>query len=245
MASGLLSLQGVGKSYWRGQHELRVLGDLSLDVQPGEFAVVWGKRGAGKTTLLKIAAGLEAPDRGTVRFEEADLAGLSETDHARLMRERIAWVRRTGPRSELRMLDYVALPLLAARGQRGAYLGARDALARVRVSECAGQIWESLSDGERALVGIARGIVRAPRLLLIDDPTANLGVREREEIIELLRELAEETDVGVLMTAPDMPEMLGAHQMLSLSGGRLLGPPERPPDRPRNVIDFPSRERSA
>ena len=60
------------------------------------------------------------------------------------------------------------------------------------MAQCAGQRWESLSDGERALVAIAHGIARAPRLLLIDDPTANLGVREREEILLLLRSLVDE-----------------------------------------------------
>ena len=79
---------------------------------------------------------------------------------------------------------------------------------RVGMSECAGQRWDSLSDGERALIAIAHGIVRRPQLLLVDDPTANLGVREREEVIELLRALAEER-IGVLMTVPDMPAAMG------------------------------------
>jgi ABC-type lipoprotein export system ATPase subunit len=243
MDGPLLSLEAVSKSYWRGLHQLKVLADLSLEVRAGEFVVVWGKRGAGKTTLLKISAGLERPDHGNVRVENGDLAGLSETQHARLMRDRVGWVRRTGPRSELRMLDYVALPLLAGHGHRHAYARAREALARVHVSECAGQVWASLSDGERALVGIARGIVRRPGLLLVDDPTANLGVREREELIDLLRELAENTGLGVLMTVPDMPAMMAAHQMKALSGGRILAPPD-PDDGPGNVIDFRSRERA-
>jgi len=68
MGAALLSLQGVSKSYWRGHHELTVLSDLSLDVQPGELVAVWGRRGAGKTTLLRIAAGLETLDAGTVYF---------------------------------------------------------------------------------------------------------------------------------------------------------------------------------
>jgi ABC-type cobalamin/Fe3+-siderophores transport system ATPase subunit len=179
-----------------------------------------------------------------VRFEEGELAGMSETQHARLMRERIGWVRRSGPRSELRMLDYVALPLLPSYGHRSAYTRAREALARVGVGECARQAWESLSDGERALVGIARGIARAPSLLLVDDPTANLGVREREGLIALLRQLAEQEGIGVLMAVPDMPEVMGAHQIRALSGGRILAPPD-PPERSGNVIDFPSTERSA
>jgi ABC-type lipoprotein export system ATPase subunit len=243
MADALLRLEGVSKSYWRGPRELKVLNELSMEVRAGEFVVVWGKRGAGKTTLLRIAAGLETPDRGRVRFEDGDLASLSETQHASLMRERIGWMRRTGPQIELPMLDYVALPLLAAHRHREAYARAREALARVNVLDCAGQRWESLSDGERALVGLARGMVRTPSLLLADDPTTNLDVREREGVIELLRELAEERELGVLMSAPDMPEMMGAHRIGALSGGRLLAPPDPAP--PDNVIALRGRERSA
>jgi ABC-type lipoprotein export system ATPase subunit len=246
MGEALLRLEGVSKSYWRGVHEVKVLSDLTLEVRAGQFVVVWGKRGAGKTTLLRIAAGLETPDRGRVRFEGGDLAGLSETRHAALMRERIGWMRRAGPQVELPMLDYVALPLMATHRHSEAYTRARGAMARVNVGECAGQTWASLSDGERALVAIARGIVRQPSLLLGDDPTTNLGLREREQVIELLRELAEERNLAVLMTVPDMPEMMGAHQIEALSGGRLLAPPEAPgPPAADNVIAFRGRERSA
>jgi len=243
MTEVLLSLRGVSKSYWRGAHELRVLTDVSLEMSAGEFIAIWGKRGAGKTALLKVAAGLEVPDKGAVYFAGRDLVDLSEKDHARLMREQVGWVRRTGPRSDLTMLDYVALPLLVEHGQRHARARAYDALARVGMSECAGQRWGSLSDGERALVGIAHGIVRRPQLLLVDDPTANLSVREREDVNELLRSLTGE-GLAVLMTVPGMPAAMGSGEIKVLSSGRLLEQP-REPER-TNVIDFPAgRERSA
>ena len=229
----LLSLRGVGKSYWRGDSEVRVLTDVSLDVGAGEFVAVWGTRGSGKTTLLKLAARLESPDRGAVHFGGTDLATLSEAQHARLMLERIGWVRRTGPKSDLRMLDYVALPLLAEHGRRQAYARAGEAIERVGVSEHAGQRWDSLCDGERALIGIAHGIARAPRLLLVDDPTANLDVLERERVTELLRSLAEEEAIAVLMTVPDMAAAMRASQIASLGGGRLTGAPE-PPELPES-----------
>jgi ABC-type cobalamin/Fe3+-siderophores transport system ATPase subunit len=96
-------------------------------------------------------------------------------------------------------------------------------------------------------VAIAHGIARSPRLLLIDDPTANLGVREREEILFLLRALVEETKLAVLMTVPDMPTALRSHQLRALSGGRLLTPPPEAgdDDGEDNVIDFPGVQRSA
>ncbi len=246
MEGALLSLESVSKSYWRGPAEVRVLDGVSLELGAGDFVAIWGRRGAGKTTLLKIAAGLESPDRGTVRFAGEDLSTLSEKDHASNRRGRLGWVRRAGPRSDLSMLDYVALPLLVKHGRRDANRCAEAALRRVGVSQCAGQRWDSLSDGERALVAIAHGIAREPLLLLVDDPTANLGVREREETLQLLRSLVQEREISVLMTVPDMPAAFGSYELRALSNGRLLAPPRPSPgDDEDNVIDFPDQRRSA
>jgi putative ABC transport system ATP-binding protein len=245
MADVLLSLEAVSKSYWRGTSEVRVLCDAELAIERGQFIGVWGKRGSGKTTLLRLAAGLERPDSGIVRFEDEDLSTLSEGQQARLRRDKVGLVRRAGPHSELSMLDYVALPLLVAHGRRDANRLADRALQRVGMGQCSAQHWESLSDGERAFVAIAHGIARAPRLLLIDDPTANLGVLEREEILQLLRSLVEENDLAILMTAPDMPGAFGSDQLRALSAGRLIkpAPPALPAD--DNVIDFPGYQHSA
>ncbi len=230
----MLSFDGVAKSYWRGDSEVRVLQGVSLELGAGEFMAVWGTRGSGKTTLLKLAARLERPDVGVVRFEGIDLAGLSASQHARLMLQKIGWVRRAGPKSDLRMLDYVALPLLVEHGRRQAYKRAGEAIERVGVAAHARQRWGSLCDGERALIGIAHGIARTPRLLLVDDPTANLDVRERERVTALLRSLADEEAVAVLMTVPDMPAAMQAHQIASLGGGRLASASELPePPTPR------------
>jgi ABC-type lipoprotein export system ATPase subunit len=245
----LLSLEGVGKSYWRGDTEVRVLREVTLEVGAGEFAAVWGPRGSGKTTLLKLAARLETPDRGSVRFNGIDLASLSERQHARLMLEWIGWVRRTAPKSDLRMIDYVALPLLAEHGRRHAYARAEEAIGRVGLLAQARQRWGSLCDGERALIGIAHGIARAPRLLLVDDPTANLDVFERERVTQLLHSLVDEAAVAVLMVVPDMPAAMRADRIFALGGGRLSSttvPPAPQADVARdNVIHLRGRQQLA
>jgi ABC-type lipoprotein export system ATPase subunit len=245
MAKPLLSLRAVRKSYRRGPHELRVLRNATLDVCASEFVAVWGKRGAGKTTLLRIAAGLESADGGRVLFVGRDLAVLSESERTSLRHTEIGWVRRAGPRSELRVLDYVALPLMAHNNRHEALRRASATLARVGVQECGEQHWDRISDGERALVSVAHGIVRSPKLLLIDDPTASLGTSERERITKLLRSLAVDQAMGVLMSTPDMPTMMSAHRIRTLSGGRLLAPPEDTPERSAHVIDFPTDRQSA
>ncbi len=244
----LLSLKGVGKSYWRGDTEVRVLRDVTLDVRAGELTAVWGTRGSGKSTLLKLAARLETPDSGNVFFNGVDLASLSERQHARLMLEWIGWVRRVGPQSDLRMLDYVALPLLAEHGRRHAYTRAEAAVERVGLAALARQRWGSLCDGERALIGIAHGIARAPRLLLVDDPTANLDVIERERVTGLLHSLVDEEAIAVLMAVPDMPAAMRADQIFSLGGGRLgsasMPPPALPPEELErdNVVHLRGRQ---
>jgi ABC-type lipoprotein export system ATPase subunit len=240
-----LSLERVSKSYWRGPHETVVLKDISLPVHAGECVAVWGQRGSGKTTLLKLAAGLEAPESGVVSFKDHDLRRMSRTELVRLLREEIGWARRTGPESdELEMLDYVALPLLKSQTLRRARRRSLAALARVGVAECSKGRWDDLTDGERTLVSIAHAMVRQPSLLVVDDPTANLDVLQREEVMCLLRSTAEQDWLAVLITVPDMPSMVHAHRIGSLSDGHLLVPSGVSPERD-NVVEFPSHGRFA
>ena len=244
-AQARLSLEGVSKSYWRGPHETAVLKGISLSVHAGECVAVWGQRGSGKTTLLKVAVGLESPGSGVVNFKGQDLCQMSKAGLVRLLREEIGWARRTGPESdELEMLDYVALPLLKQQTMRRARRRSAAALARVGVEECSKGRWEDLTDGERTLVSIAHAMVRQPSLLVVDDPTANLDVLQREEVMGLLRNTAEQDWLGVLITVPDMPSMVHAHRIGSLSDGRLIVPSGTAPARD-NVVEFPGRGRAA
>jgi ABC-type lipoprotein export system ATPase subunit len=237
----VLSLEGVSKSYWRGLRKLSVLTEVSLELRGGELLTIWGQRRSGKTTLLKLAAGLEAPTSGSIRFNGLDLTGLSKTQQASLLRTQIGWAKPTGPDSrELTMLDYVALPLLRKHSHREAHRQAALTLERVGMAGCAEEPWGYLADSERTLVAIAHAIVRAPKLLLIDDHTNHLDDLDREELMQLLRALADETEMAVLMMVPDLTEMVHAHQKLTLSSGRLTGP-STPTEAWGNVLDFPGQ----
>jgi ABC-type lipoprotein export system ATPase subunit len=243
---GLLKLEGVRKSYWRGPHEVVVLDGIDFEVNTGEFVAIWGSRGAGKSTLARIAVGLEAPDAGTVNFGGQNLAAASRAEYARLLLDEIGWVQRVGPREdELRMLDYVAMPLFGGRGPRRARQHAARVLARVGLRGCERKRWEDLTDGERTLVAIAHALAREPRLLVVDDPTANLDMLECRAVMGLLRAAVEQDGLGILVTVPEMSDMLAAHRMASLSGGRLLVPREPSEDCGADVIDFPGRQQSA
>jgi ABC-type cobalamin/Fe3+-siderophores transport system ATPase subunit len=235
--SELLRLSGVSKRYRRGSADLRVLHDVSLDVQAGEVVSVLGTRGQGKTTLLRIAAGMESADSGEVRFCGRDLAALSDGELSRLLGGQIAWAGKSGPGMAMRMLDYVAMPLLVGRGrEHDAYAGAREALERVGAVGCAEQQWESISDWERALIELAQGIAGEPALLLLDDLTDTLGIRETDELTALVRELSRSSRLGVLMSVSDGQATLWSDRIVTLSGGTLT---EGPRTAEGNVIEFP------
>lgn len=243
----LLELDGVRKSHWRGPHEIVVLDGVDLAVDAGELVAVWGSRGTGKTTLAQIAAGLDAPDAGAARFDGDDLAGISCRALARLLLSEIGWAQRVGPGDEeLEVLDYIAVPLLARYGPHQARREASGALAQVGLRGCGEKRWAELTDGERTLVAIAHALVRGPRLLVVDDPTANLDMIDSKALMALLHSLAEERGLGVLVTVPEMSDMLQAHRIASLSEGRLLVPSEPSSlEDGADVIDFPIRQRSA
>jgi ABC-type lipoprotein export system ATPase subunit len=219
----LLVLRNVSKSYRRGERRHRVLTDVSLEVGVGEIVAAVGSRDEGKTTLLKIAAGMERPDAGAVQLGDLDLTTCSDERHARLLGDAIAWTHRGGTGLRLEVLDYVGLPLAMGRGhgRREAQELAAAALERVGAADCARQRWVDLSNWQRVLVGLARGIVGGPRLLVVDDVIDGLGMRRTQEAGVLLRALADELGCGVLMSATDLEATLAADRVWSFGRGHL------------------------
>jgi predicted ABC-type transport system involved in lysophospholipase L1 biosynthesis ATPase subunit len=241
----LLSFAGVCRGAARGGGRAEgLLRDVSLDVGAGELVAVVGSRSQGKTTLLALAAGLVVADVGVVRFRGRDLAEVSDREHARLLREEIGLAGQSGPRLELRMAHYVAAPLLVKRRRhrRRAFASAVAALGRVGVGSRARHRWGELSRWDRALVEIAQGIVGEPALLLVDDVTDGLGMRETAQVTRLLRSLAEDGGMGVLMAVSDAEAALSAHRVFSLSRGQLRPISDQ---RPRHdVLAFPLQRRA-
>ena len=135
------------------------------------------------------------------------------------------------------MLENIALPLeIASVRRREAQARAIAVLERVGARECAEQQWGSLADWERALVAVAHGIVREPKLLLVDDLTVSLGIEETDEITRLLAVLAKEMDFGVLMCVSDADATAWSARFGTLAGGELLW--SSPPPEHGTVVNF-------
>ncbi len=241
----LLSVEHVGKTHQVGPYEKRVLVDVSLALHGGDLVGVWGAQRSGKSTLLRIAAGLEQPDAGLVRFDGRDLATLPQAERDRLRLHDVGLVRGEGPQSTaFTVLEYVAMPLLDRLKRREALARALATLQRVDVAECRDARWAQLSYGEQALVDLAHGLVRRPRLLLVDDPTAGLDTLQQHEVVSLLRRVAAEERVAVLITSSILSAVTEAHEAFTLSDGRLL--PITDASGPGGaVIEFPRGDKQA
>ncbi|HEY8304797.1 MAG TPA: ATP-binding cassette domain-containing protein [Solirubrobacteraceae bacterium] len=236
----LLSLRNVSLSFPRGRrHVLPVLSNVSLDVDTGELVAVLAQRAQGKTTMLRVAAGMDRPSRGEVLFKGQDLHRLSDRRRSALLRQKIGFAEPIGPDIDLPVLARVAVPLLATCSKRDAYERALSVLTRLGVEECANQPWASLADSERALAALAQAIVREPELLLVDDLTTTLGIDATERIGRLLRSIALEDGLAVLMSVSDADATTWFDRVASLSGGELVQHTQVGPG-PENVIDFPS-----
>jgi putative ABC transport system ATP-binding protein len=239
----LLELASVGKRYGRGQLERVALRDVSFELSAGELLAVWGRRNSGRSTLLRIAAGLEAPDRGVVLLDGRDLHA-REGEH---LREQIRYCRKTYRASEGQLVIDRLITAQLTRGIPGpaARTRAHEALARAGVSHCATLMPDRLDAAEKVLAGIARSLVHQPRLLVIDEPTLGVDVFERDRILSLLRDLADD-GICVLMSVGETTCLAGADRALTLANGELHGELQPPALAPViSLRDAPSRTVSA
>lgn len=218
----LLELNAVHKRYICRSGERAVLGGVTLEIEPGELVVVWGLRGSGRSTLLRIAAGIEAPDDGTVRFEGRDLAEHGED----LLGGGVGYCERTFRCAEGQgVLEQVTIALLA-RGvpPRQARSCALQALERAQAPSDPRHRLGALDAGESVRVAIARTLALEPALLVIDEPTRGVDLLERDGILELLRSLADD-GIAVLASSTDSTGLAGADRALVISEGELRGAP--------------------
>jgi len=223
-ASPLLELAAVTKRIADGPRTVTLLDSIAFELRPGEIAGLYGAPRSGKSTLLRLACGVEQPDRGTVRFEGADIARMPGRQRARLLRCQIALITADGwmPGPGESVLDHLATSL----GSAGLTLdqarrAGQAALELVGVAGLAQDPAGSLSRTQRARADLARGLARNPKLLLVDEPAPVPSLAERERFLALLRDIVSQRGIALLIASEDMAALQGAHTLMSLSSGEL------------------------
>jgi putative ABC transport system ATP-binding protein len=219
----LVQVERVGKVFHRGSEDIHVLADLSLQVPAGEFLALMGPSGSGKTTLLNLIGGLDRPSNGAVTVAGERLDQLSDRALAAWRGRHIGFVFQLYNLMPVLTAERnVELPLLLthlSRTERQKHV--ETALAMVGLSHRANHYPRTLSGGEQQRVGIARGIVTDPTLLLCDEPTGDLDRKAGDEILNLLQSLNREHGKTIIMVTHDPHASARAARTLHLDKGQL------------------------
>jgi ABC-type lipoprotein export system ATPase subunit len=205
----MLHLRGVTKAYQDPSgRQLPVLDIAEFHVGAGEQMVLIGPSGSGKTTLLHIIAGISRPDAGSVRIDGIDLCLLTEAECDAFRAERVGYVFQTfNLLSGFSALENVLLGMRFARGRYDA-ARARGLLGRVGLEARMHHRPGMLSVGEQQRVAVARALANRPKLILADEPTANVDAANQQQVLDLLRQTCREEDVALVLVT-HTPEVAG------------------------------------
>lgn len=203
----MLLLKDVKKSFVEPDgSRLPILDIGEFRVSPGEQMVIVGRSGCGKTTLLHIIAGISRPDQGIVQVDGRDIAQLSEAGRDQFRAHNIGYVFQTfNLLAGFSALENVILGMTFARGKSDA-ARARQLLDRVGLKHRMTHKPAMLSVGEQQRVAVARALANRPKLLLADEPTANVDARNQQQIVDLIRGTCREENV-TLMLVTHTPEV--------------------------------------
>jgi len=220
----VVEIRGLAKSYQRGGQIVDVLSGLDLDILPGDFMALMGPSGSGKSTLLNLIAGIDKPDRGTLRVNGVDITRLSQAALAAWRARHVGFIFQFyNLMPVLTAQENVELPLLLTDlGRRERRERAALTLSMVGLSDRTTHYPSELSGGQQQRVAIARAIVTDPTLLVADEPTGDLDRVSAGEILQLMERLNVELGKTIIMVTHDQRAAEQAHSIVQLEKGALV-----------------------
>jgi putative ABC transport system ATP-binding protein len=218
----LIETRDLWKTYVMGEEQIHALRGVNIAIERGEYVAIMGPSGSGKSTLMNLIGCLDTPSKGSYLLNNKEVASMNDDELARIRNEEIGFVFQTFnllPRATA--LHNVELPLVYAgvagkvRQER-----AKEALAKVELTERASHRPNELSGGQRQRVAIARALVNNPSILLADEPTGNLDSKTGNEIMGVFARLHESGNTIVLVThEPDIAAY--AHRVIHIRDGQV------------------------
>lgn len=228
-----LTVSNLSKSYATAS-SVKAVGDVSFEVEDGSFLAIVGSSGSGKSTLLAMVGAISRPTTGKVEFGGNNLWAQSDNFRADFRNSTIGFVFQfSSLLPTLKAIDNVALPALVsgALTEKAAYARARVLLEQVQLADRIDSFPGELSGGEQRRVAIARSLINSPKILLADEPTADLDQETEAEILELLLEIRQAHRLTMILVTHNKDIAAMADKVLTMKAGaaELGQASERPP----------------
>jgi putative ABC transport system ATP-binding protein len=221
----LLTLQGIAKSYRQGEVEVQALQGIDLALDEGDFAALVGPSGSGKTTLLNIIGGLDVPSSGSVHLNSTDLTALDETALSDFRLFQLGFIFQAyNLVPVLSALENVELIMvLQGRPPKERRERAEHYLALVGLQDLVQRRPSALSGGQQQRVAVARALAAGPRLVLADEPTANLDSENAASLLDIMHRLSHEEKTTFIFSTHDPRVMDRAERIITLHDGSIIG----------------------
>ncbi len=218
----MISLKQIEKTYYGQGVETRVLKNLELTIQRGEFVCIYGSSGSGKSTLLNIIGLLDEATSGTYELDGVDVNVLGEREKARIRNQKLGFVFQAYHLiPELSALENIVLPLgyAGVNGAERKRVGNR-LLEEFEMAELKNKYISQMSGGEQQRIAIMRAMANQPKILLADEPTGNLDSENSEIVMGLLRRLNQRGTTVVMVTHDTALAQYGS-RVIHVEDGRI------------------------
>ncbi len=225
----MLQLKNLTKIYRTDTVQTTALRDVNITIPKGEFSAIMGPSGCGKSTLLNVIGMLDSPDSGGYFFDGQDVAGMGESQLAKLRKKHIGFIFQSfNLIDELTVAENIELALLyhdIPTAERRARV--EEAMDKVGIGHRAKHMPSQLSGGQQQRVAVGRAVVAKPNLILADEPTGNLDTAHGDEVMRMLRALNESgTNVVMVTHTPHHADY--ASRIINLVDGQVITESARP-----------------
>jgi len=221
----MIKIENLNKYFYKGEdRELHALKDINLNIEKGEYSLLTGPSGCGKTTLLNVIGALDSFDSGKIYFEGRELGALNEDEKTTIRLNEIGFVFQA----------YNLVPVLNVEENIGfimRFRGFSDSEIRERVKEVAAileidtklkSLPSTLSGGQQQRVAVARAVASKPKIILADEPTANLDSKNSKALMDMMRSLNVKENISIVFASHDTYILENVDRVIKLNDGEVI-----------------------